>query len=146
LVGGDSGGPLFDLNGKVIGIHSRIGMSIATNIHVPVNTYRETWDRLAKGEIWGGRLGRGPEPFLGVEGDREAKECRLLSIFPGSGAEKAGLKVNDVVTRFGDKRISNYDELVAEIGRRKPGDEVTVEVQRGDQVVTVRAVIGKRDG
>jgi hypothetical protein len=52
LVGGDFGGPLFDLDGKVIGIHSRIGPAITANFHVPVNTYRETWDRLAKGERW----------------------------------------------------------------------------------------------
>ncbi|MCL6480244.1 MAG: trypsin-like peptidase domain-containing protein, partial [Firmicutes bacterium] len=59
LVGGDSGGPLFDMHGKVIGIHSRIGPSLATNLHVPVNTYRQTWDRLAQGEVWGGRNSRG---------------------------------------------------------------------------------------
>ncbi len=58
LVGGDSGGPLFDLDGKVVGIHSRIGgLAITDNIHVPVDTYRDTWDRLAKGESWGERLG-----------------------------------------------------------------------------------------
>src|SRR5262249_56787918 len=44
LVGGDSGGPLFDLDGKVIGIHSRIGERISFNIHVPVATYRDEWD------------------------------------------------------------------------------------------------------
>src|SRR5438067_853762 len=38
MVGGDSGGPLFDLDGKVIGINSRIGLTIASNIHVPVDT------------------------------------------------------------------------------------------------------------
>ena len=58
LVGGDSGGPLFDMNGRVIGIHSRIGGSISENIHVPIKTYRETWDKLAKGESWGGTLGQ----------------------------------------------------------------------------------------
>jgi serine protease Do len=57
LVGGDSGGPLFDLDGKVIGIHSRIGPSLAQNFHVPVDTYTATWDRLAKGESWGGMGG-----------------------------------------------------------------------------------------
>lgn len=58
LVGGDSGGPLFDMNGKVIGIHSRIGgKEITENVHVPVDTFKQTWDRLAKGESWGGQLG-----------------------------------------------------------------------------------------
>jgi hypothetical protein len=57
VVGGDSGGPLFDMNGRVVGIHSRIGGSMTDNFHVPVKTYRDTWDRLAKGESWGGQLG-----------------------------------------------------------------------------------------
>ena len=53
LVGGDSGGPLFDMQGRVIGIHSQIRARITENVHVPVNTYRETFDRLAKGDVWG---------------------------------------------------------------------------------------------
>ncbi len=61
LVGGDSGGPLFDMQGRVIGIHSRIGgLAITENMHVPVDTFRETWDKLAKGESWGTELGRMP--------------------------------------------------------------------------------------
>lgn len=59
LVGGDSGGPLFDMQGRVIGIHSRIGgQAITENIHVPVDTYHQTWDKLAKGESWGPPLGQ----------------------------------------------------------------------------------------
>jgi hypothetical protein len=58
LVGGDSGGPLFDMSGRVIGIHSRIGGTMTTNIDVPIDTYRLTWDRLARGESWGGILGQ----------------------------------------------------------------------------------------
>ena len=59
LVGGDSGGPLFDMQGRVIGIHSRIGgLAITENLHVPVDTYRQTWDKLAKGDTWGGSLGQ----------------------------------------------------------------------------------------
>src|SRR5690606_1520398 len=53
LVGGDSGGPLFDMQGRVIAIHSRIGGPLTANIHVPVNVYKENWDRLAAGEAWG---------------------------------------------------------------------------------------------
>src|SRR3954466_942030 len=74
LVGGDSGGPLFDLDGKVIGIHSRIGASTLANIHVPVDTYTETWDRLAAAEAWGDRFAFGPRgPLLGVVGETHEK-------------------------------------------------------------------------
>ncbi len=58
LVGGDSGGPLFDMQGRVVGIHSRIGgKEITENVHVPIDTYTQTWHKLAKGEMWGGLLG-----------------------------------------------------------------------------------------
>jgi len=63
LVGGDSGGPLFDMQGRVIGIHSRIGGSAMTeNIHVPIDTYRQHFARLEKGDAW-----RGAGAFGGPE-------------------------------------------------------------------------------
>jgi hypothetical protein len=59
LVGGDSGGPLFDLEDHVIGIHSRIGGgAITENVHVPVDTFKATWDRLARGDNWGRGIGQ----------------------------------------------------------------------------------------
>ncbi len=52
LVAGDSGGPLFDLNGRVVGINSRIGGSTEMNYHVPIDVFRDTWDRLVAGDCW----------------------------------------------------------------------------------------------
>ena len=52
ITGGDSGGPLFDLQGRVIGIHSRITKELDENFHVPVQTYLTAWDELMKGEIY----------------------------------------------------------------------------------------------
>ncbi len=82
LVGGDSGGPLFDLDGKLIGIHSSIGdRQITENLHVPVDTYRTDWDRLVKGENFGGGPGgpvlvqsAGGKPVLEEKGKLEKKD------------------------------------------------------------------------
>jgi serine protease Do len=148
LVGGDSGGPLFDLQGRVIGIHSRIGGPITANIHVPVDTYRDTWDRLARAEIWGSRIGgRGPtgaNPGLQVDG--ESKDCRVSEVVPGGPADKAGFKVADVITKFDGQKITNSEDLVVLIRRKRPGDEVAVEVLRGQEVVTLKLVLGRRGG
>jgi serine protease Do len=50
IMGGDSGGPLFDLEGKLIGIGSRCDNRLSINIHVPIDCYHDHWDRLTKGE------------------------------------------------------------------------------------------------
>lgn len=147
LAGGDSGGPLFDLEGQVIGIHSRIGTPLTANIHVPVDNYRDSWDRLAKAEVWGSQLdGRGRNgAYLGLQVDRESKECRVAEVDPGAPADKAGFKVDDVITRFDGQKISNSEDLVTVARRKQPGDEVLVEVLRGQKTATLKLVIGRRE-
>ncbi|MBY0456169.1 MAG: serine protease, partial [Gemmataceae bacterium] len=68
LVGGDSGGPLFDLKGNVIGIHSRIGLPISQNIHVQTDRFKEEWDKLVAGE-WVDKpaSAKGATAVLGVQ-------------------------------------------------------------------------------
>jgi serine protease Do len=144
LISGDSGGPLFDLDGKVIGIHSHIGSPLTANMHVAVDAYRNSWDRLAAGESWG----NGPRaggPFLGVHLDSDAAECVIAEVVPDSPAEKAGLRPGDVVLRFDDQRVADADDLVSRTGRTRPGDEVALEVRRDRTVLKVKVVIGKRD-
>jgi serine protease Do len=50
---GDSGGPLFDIDGNLLGIHSRIGHRLASNVHIPIRQFRTDWSRLAQGDVWG---------------------------------------------------------------------------------------------
>jgi serine protease Do len=138
LVGGDSGGPLFDLNGKVIGINSRISEQMTWNLHVPVDTYRANWGRLAKGDVWGGKKQRGP--YIGVEID---DNCRIVRVVEDSPADKAGLKANDVVILFDKDQIEDADDLLTLIAKQKPGNEVPIQVRRGKKVLNFKVIIGR---
>ena len=144
LVGGDSGGPLFDLDGKVIGIHSSIGERMTFNIHVPVDTYRASWDRLAKGDVWGGHKRSGP--YIGVDLNEDDRECRIVRVDKNSPAERAGLKAGDVVLRFGKDRVEDLEDLIALIGKHKPNDEVPIRVRRGKEILNLTVRIGKHPG
>jgi serine protease Do len=146
LVGGDSGGPLFDMDGKVIGIHSRIGLGISTNLHVPVDTYRDTWDQLARGEVWGGIAWlKPPNAYMGVNVHPEAKNCLIQEVFPDSPAAKAGLKAKDVIVAIDGKKVKNYMELARFLANKQPGTTITVQARRGNEDVTIRLVLGKRN-
>jgi serine protease Do len=140
LVGGDSGGPLFDMHGRVIGIHSRIGEPLEQNLHVPVDTYRDTWDRLARAEVWGSRL----NPRLGITLDEQSKDCRIKEIIPGRAADRAGFKVGDIITQVDGQKIKNSEDLAARLGPNRSGDEVVVEVRRGEEVVSLKLPVGRR--
>jgi serine protease Do len=146
LVGGDSGGPVFDLSGRVVGIHSCIGSRLIINIHVPVNTYRQTWDRLAKSESWGKRPSykKTSRPYFGVEGGEDEKECRITHVTPGSPAEKAGLKEGDVVVKFDGREVASFAQLSAEIRKTRPGERVFLEVVRDKETLFLEVVVGKR--
>ncbi len=149
LVGGDSGGPLWDMEGRVIGINSRIGGSLTQNIHVPVDTYRETWDRLAKSEVWGGSRFGGPlpgGPFVGVVGAESDDSCKITQVIPDSPAFKAGIKVGDIIKAFDGDVVKNFSDLVEMIGRRKVGDKIAVKIARDDKTIELELEIGKRPG
>ncbi len=139
LVGGDSGGPLFDMEGKVVGIHSRIAGPVTANLHVPAFTYGATWEALTKSEVLGGA-------YAGVRFTEEEKDCKLEEVTEGSGSEKAGLKAGDVITRFDGHKVRFPDDVRGLLANKKPGDEVAVVVRRGGEDVTLKLVLGRRRG
>lgn len=151
IVSGDSGGPLFDMHGRVIGIHSRISNSITANLHVPIDAYRESWTRLVNGERWGGGLGRPArptrgEPEYGFKLDPENKSCMVNSIFVESPAFKAGLRAGDIIKSFEGKEATTVAALLEEFKKKKPGDEVTFVVRRGDETVKVKFAVERKEG
>jgi serine protease Do len=142
LVGGDSGGPLFDLSGKVVGINSRIAGHLNANMHVPVSTFKETWDRLAKGDEWGYMPGN--KPFIGVKGDNSATTAKIASIEPNSPADKAKVQPGDIVVKVDDQEVQDFDALIRIISEHQPGDDVKLLVKRGEETVELSLEIGKK--
>ena len=123
LIGGDSGGPLFDMKGRVVGIHSKISLSLTDNFHVPVDAYRSTWDRLAAKELWGG-------PIIGIHGENTKDGLRITRLISGFPAKKSGLKVGDVITRCNGQRVGSLQDLIKIFNDKKPGDTITLEFRR----------------
>ncbi|HUO10784.1 MAG TPA: trypsin-like peptidase domain-containing protein [Phycisphaerae bacterium] len=159
LINGDSGGPVFDLDGRLIGINSRIGATTTTNIHVPIDTFEETWDRLAKGEEWGGATGFLARHGFGGDGESIPADGAALGIRgndvegggpgtivtrvkSGTAAEKAGLHVGDIVLAIDGRKINGVDALVDKVNEHSPGDVVTLTVLRGGKSLELKATLG----
>jgi serine protease Do len=149
LVGGDSGGPLFDMDGRVIGIHSRIGGKVSANVHVPIDTYQETWTKLAAGEVWGSAFPlfdflKQPEPYLGLRAFEEKRTLKIEAVTPGSPADQAGLKINDVIVKIDNRALTNIDDFAAFLRSKRPGNQINVHVQRGNDALTLPVTLGTR--
>jgi serine protease Do len=142
IMGGDSGGPLFDMNGKLVGVGSRCDNRLTINIHVPIDCYRSFWDRLADSEDFDSQ--NEEVAYLGVRPDDEAEEAKIVEVFEDTGAEKAGIRVGDVIVRFGDTQIDAAEDLTRLIRRQRPGDAVKVEVRRGEKRVELTVTLGTR--
>jgi serine protease Do len=135
LIGGDSGGPLFDLEGRVVGIHSSIGPGLASNCHTGVSGYKEDWERMKKGDTWGvltmNPLMNPDRPVLGFNVDpRRRGGVRIIEVVPDSPAAMAGLRAGDVVTSINLEKVNSLRELQYILGGMVPGEEVTVEGNR----------------
>ena len=145
LVGGDSGGPVFDMEGKVIGINSRIGASTAWNFHVPVSAYQDNWDKLVKAEAWSDSPGpMAGGPILGVSGEDDPKGCRLTQVGEELPAHEAGLEVGDIITSFDGKPVDGFSSLAALVREHKPGDRVRVEFLRGEEALSKMVELAER--
>jgi serine protease Do len=143
LLGGDSGGPLFDLNGNVIAIHSRIGARTTLNLHVPIVLFLRDWDRLTT--VAAPHVGDTESPsMLGVDGRDDPKGARITMVFPRSPADRAGLETGDIITSFAGQNVSGFEGLQKLISARRPGDVVEIRILRDQAAQQLRATIAAR--
>ncbi|MGL6097322.1 MAG: S1C family serine protease, partial [Fimbriiglobus sp.] len=140
LVGGDSGGPLFDLNGKLVGIHSQIRLALSHNLHVPVDHFRADWEKLLKGDI----LPPSSDAELGVELDDKADGVMVVNVTPNGPAATAGLKSGDVIVEFNDEKLDSPNDLLLLLALCDPGDRVEIRADRGPKTVVVNVILGRK--
>ncbi len=155
---GNSGGPLLDLKGEVIGINTAMAIG-AENIGfaIPINKARKAVSQVKE-------VGRILHPFLGICWTQITpllkQELRLpvdygaliqagrgcpTAIFPDSAAQKAGLKENDIILEWDGEKLTPENSLGRVIQRHIPGDKISLKILRNNQEKTIEVILGERD-
>jgi putative serine protease PepD len=145
---GNSGGPLVNLQGQVVGINSAIATagdssgSIGLGFAIPVDQAKRVAQEILDS-------GTATKPVLGVRGDASGtgtaagvEGAQLGQVDAGSPAANAGLKQGDVVTKVDNAQVQDFADLIARIGAHNPGDKVTLTVGTGADARQVSVTLG----
>ncbi|RYD44731.1 MAG: PDZ domain-containing protein, partial [Verrucomicrobiaceae bacterium] len=151
LIGGDSGGPLFDLDGKIIGINSSIGVSLTNNNHAGIDGFKDDWDRMMAGEAWGelsmNHPFANPEmPVLGINmGERRGvRGVPVVGVVPQSPSAAAGVRTGDIIRSLDGSEIQDGSKLLQLLAKRQPGDTVKLGIQRDRKELVVDVKLASR--
>jgi len=139
---GNSGGPLVDMRGRVVGVNSQIatagaGGNVGVGFAVPANTVRDVVPRLARGE----KIER---PYLGVTTAAGAGGVEVQALVPGGPAARRGLEPGDRIVSVDGHAVTEPGDVNDAIDGRRPGDTVTVVVERDGRRESIDVELGTR--
>jgi putative serine protease PepD len=144
---GNSGGPLIDEAGRVIGTNVQIAVddqaggsaNAGVGFAVPSNTVKSVVEDLIAGKTV-------QHAYLGVSvGDSQSGAGAVVgTVRSGSPAADAGLKAKDVITAADGQPVADADALTAAVGEHKPGETLELTVKRGDSTLTIKVKLGTR--
>ncbi|PNK61862.1 PDZ domain-containing protein [Psychrobacter sp. FDAARGOS_221] len=152
---GNSGGPLFNRHGQVIGINSRIfsgtGGYMGLSFSIPINAAMDIYQQLKEtGKVSRAYLGVFPQDIdrnlAEAYGLSKPQGALLIKVSPDSPAEKAGLQAGDIITHYNGKLLLESADLVNEIGRAKPGDRFNAKVLRKGKTLTITGQVASFPG
>jgi putative serine protease PepD len=138
---GNSGGPLLNNRGQVIGVNAQIKSDSNGNEGVGFSIPSNTVKSIASQLISSGKV---EHAYLGVSIDATASTARIAAIKPSTPAAGAGLKAGDVVVEVDGKTISSGDDLTRVIDAHKPGDKISVTYKRSGSEHTVSLTLATR--
>ncbi len=149
---GNSGGPLLNLDGEVVGInsmiYSRTGGYMGVSFAIPIEDALNVSTQLREhGKVTRGRLGIGIQPLTKELAQSfkldSAQGVVVVQVEPGSPAEKAGLQVGDVILSYNGKAIDEANMLPRLVGTTKPGEQAKIDVSRNGERRTLSATVGE---
>lgn len=149
---GNSGGPLFNMKGEVVGINSQIysrsGGFMGISFAIPIDVAMEVQAQLrANGKVSRGRIGvviqEVTKELAESFGLSKAQGAAVNAVEKGGPAEKAGIEAGDVILRFDGKTIGSSSDLPRIVGSTKPGSRVTIQIWRKGAIRDVSVVIGE---
>ena len=149
---GNSGGPLFNLKGEVVGINSQIysrtGGFMGLSFAIPIDVANDIAQQLrTTGKITRGRIGVVIQPLTKelVEsfGLARAQGALVNSVEKGGPADKAGIEPGDVILRFDGKVVNSSEDLPRLVGTTKPGSKIAVQVWRNKSSREVQVVVAE---
>ena len=151
LIGGDSGGPLFDMQGRVVGIHSRVSKKNEQNYHVTVRAFKRDWDRMLARKVvtiddsYAKIQRRGG--FLGVKRIPHSKGIQITGIVENSPAAQSKLRAGDVISRIDGKKVESLNSFRTLINGHGPGDKVLLDILKRWEGGTkkVEVILGNRN-
>ena len=148
---GNSGGPLFNLNGEVIGINSQIysgtGGFEGVSFAIPINLAMQVEQQLVKtGHVERGQMGVSiqsvDQSLAAAFGLKDASGALISAVSPGGPGARAGLKPGDVILKFNGQPIADAADLPPLVANVKPGDSATLAIWRKDSMKDVSVRIG----
>ena len=139
---GNSGGPLLDMSGHVVGVNAQIesdsGGNDGVGFAIPANAAKSVADTLIAG-------GKVQHAYLGIRvADATTSGAVVNSVVSGSPADKGGLVAGDVITAIDGHAVRNADDLTAQVAAHRPGEKVTLSVTHGGGTKTVDVTLGVR--
>jgi putative serine protease PepD len=138
---GNSGGPLLNMQGKVIGVNAQIesdsGGNDGVGFAVPSGTVRQIANRLIS-------TGKAEHAYLGVKLEAASNGAKVTDVVARKAAANGGIQKGDVITNFAGKKVASVDALRFAVDAKHPGDVVHVTLLRDGQSRTVSVTLSTR--
>ena len=164
IMGGDSGGPLLNLDGKVIGICSSVKLGIDQNLSIPSEQFIKDWKNIAmsidqtslqtntqlppdqkQNSDSGFRITKRPsgKAYFGINAETDQNIVRIRAVHRQSPAEFAGIQANDVIMKMDAITITSFSQIVKYLKSKKPGDRVSILINRYGSLTATEVALGR---